>query len=60
MGGVWKIVCIAGVWGWIAATIGLILKGFPARGVFAGRAALPWGVAMIVSFALWLLGMANA
>ena len=31
----WSTVCLAGVWGFVACTVGLILQGFPARGVLA-------------------------
>ena len=56
----WSMVCLAGVWGFVLSTVGLILQGFPARGVLAGRPALKWGAAVLISFACWLLGMANA
>jgi len=56
----WTLTCLAGVWGFVICTIGLILKGFPARGVFDARSSLGWGAALLVSFIVWLAGMANA
>ena len=56
----WSIVTLAGLWGFVLATIGLILKGFPGRGVFDRRCALCWGAALLCCFIVWLVGMANA
>ncbi len=56
----WQIVCLAGLWGWVLATVGFILAGFPARGVFAARRAFPWGVAVVVCFFAWVVGMLHA
>jgi hypothetical protein len=56
----WSTVCLIGVWGFVGATVGFILKAFPARGVFDRRSSLPWGVALLVCFVLWMVGMANA
>ena len=56
----WSMVCLFGLWGFVISTVGLIHKGFPARGVLARGASLKWGAALLFCFALWLLGMANA
>jgi hypothetical protein len=56
----WSILCLAGVWGFVACTVGLILQGFPAPGVLAARPCLKWGAALLVCFVCWLAGMANA
>jgi hypothetical protein len=56
----WAIVCLAGLWGFLLCTFGLILKGFPARGIFDGSSALKWGTAVIFCFVTWMIGMANA
>lgn len=56
----WELLCLVGVWGWISCTALFIMKGFGSRGSFAARAALPWGVAMALCFALWLVGMVRA
>jgi len=60
MNGPWSVVCVAGLWGFLLSTVGLILQGFPARGVLAGRPCLRWGAALLVSFACWMIGMSQA
>lgn len=57
---VWEISCLFGLWGWVLCVVIFILKSFPCRGVFRGRAALPWGIATALFFALWLFGMSRA
>jgi len=56
----WTMVCLAGLWGFVLCTVGLILQGFPARGVLAARPCLRWGSALLFCFILWMVGMANA
>ena len=56
----WSMVCLVGLWGVVLSTAGLILQGFPARGVFAVRPSLRWGTALLICFICWLVGMANA
>jgi hypothetical protein len=60
MSTIWSIVCLAGLWGFVLATLGLIKNGFPARGVFDRDCSLKWGAAVVVCFVLWLVGMAHA
>jgi hypothetical protein len=45
---------------WIASTLGFIFKAFPARGQFEAHLALKWGVAVVVSFTIWIVGLLNA
>lgn len=56
----WAFLCLIGLWGWILATVGFIFKGFSARATFSSISALSWGGAIIVFYALWLMGMFNA
>lgn len=56
----WSLICLAGLWGFVCSTIGLILQGFPARGVCAGGPCLRWGGALVFCFVAWMIGMANA
>ena len=56
----WSMVCLAGLWGFVLATVGFILQGFPARGVLAARPCLRWGAALLLCFLCWVVGMANA
>lgn len=60
MAQLWTLACLAGLWGFVLSTVGLILNGFPARGVFDARRSLKWGAAVLVSFLVWVLGMAQA
>ena len=60
MGMLWTAICLAGLWGFVLCTIGLILKGFPARGAFDRRHSLAWGVGVVFCFIVWIVGMANA
>ncbi|GFO59476.1 hypothetical protein GMST_18010 [Geomonas silvestris] len=56
----WSVLCVVGVWGFVAAVVGLVLTSFPARGVFLSRPALRWGAAALAFFVLWLIGMSHA
>jgi hypothetical protein len=56
----WTLICLVGLWGFVFSTVGFILKGFPARGIFDGRRSLPWGVALLLCFIVWMVGMAHA
>jgi len=56
----WTTICLTGIWGFVLCTIGFILNCFPARGVLDGKSSLKWGGALLLCFALWIVGMANA
>jgi hypothetical protein len=56
----WSLVCLAGLWGFVISTVGLILQGFPARGVLVRRPCLRWGGALLFCFIAWIVGMAHA
>jgi hypothetical protein len=56
----WSIVCLGGLWGFVACTILLILKGFPARDRFDRLAAAKWGAGALICFAAWVVGMTQA
>ena len=57
---VWSAVSIAGLFGWLAAFVGLVWKGFDAEGrVKRGPVAL-WAVGFLVAYAVWVLGLALA
>lgn len=60
MATLWSMICLAGVWGFVLCTVGLILKGFPARGGFDRSGSLKWGAAVLFFFIAWIIGMANA
>lgn len=56
----WTVLDLAGLWGFVLCTVGFIFDGFPARGLFDGRKALKWGALLVLCFAAWIIGMANA
>jgi hypothetical protein len=56
----WALICEISLWGWIAATIGLILHSFPSRDAFRKRPAAAWGGCLAILFALWIVGMLKA
>ncbi len=60
MAAFWTLVCLAGLWGFLLGTVGFILNGFPARGVFERAGSLKWGALVIICFVAWMIGMAKA
>jgi hypothetical protein len=58
--GVWSIVTLIGLAGWVISTIIFIFRSFPARGVFVAQQARIWGSVLLVSYAVWIAGMINA
>lgn len=56
----WSMVILAGLAGWIVSTIIFIFRAFPSRGVFVVQQARIWGVALLASFGIWILGLINA
>jgi hypothetical protein len=56
----WALVCEIGLWGWVAATIGLIMHAFPGRDTFRKKPAALWAVCLLLCYALWCVGMLNA
>ena len=57
---VWSVVLIIGLMGWLFCSIMLMLKAFPKRDVFVASSGIRWGVAGVVSFFVWIVGMLNA
>ncbi len=56
----WCIVTIVGLIGWIASALVFLFKAFPGRDMFEARPARMWGVAVLVSYGIWLVGMLKA
>lgn len=56
----WSFVLLAGLWGWIISTIVFIFRSFPERGVFDSSVALKWGVCVLLSFSIWIVGLLKA
>ena len=57
---IWSFITLAGLFGWISATIVFLFKAFPGRGVFVVKPARTWGLVVVVSYAIWIVGMLNA
>jgi len=53
----WSCILLLGLWGWIISSIIFIFRGFPRTGTFAGRDSWKWGIAALLSFALWIIGL---
>jgi hypothetical protein len=58
--GIWSIVTLVGLAGWIASAIVFLFRAFPGRGRFEAREAMVWGAAVLVSYVVWIAGMLNA
>ncbi|KAF0218285.1 MAG: hypothetical protein FD174_3038 [Geobacteraceae bacterium] len=56
----WAFFCVIGFWGWVLATVGFILKAFPASGVFHTRSATLWGSSVVLFYVIWVMGMIHA
>jgi hypothetical protein len=56
----WSLLCESGFIGWIACTIGFILRVFATPKGFHPQRAFVWGGLVICFYALWILGMLNA
>jgi hypothetical protein len=58
--GMWSIITLIGLSGWIFSTIVFLFKAFPGRGLFDAREARIWGAAVLVFYGIWISGMLNA
>ncbi len=56
----WAVVVVFGFLGWIGCTIGFIFGAFQKQGRFDNKKALAWGLAVVVCYALWVVGMMKA
>ena len=56
----WSGLAVFAFLGWVGGAIGFVMKGFDASGALQRRPALRWGGGVVLAFALWLIGMAQA
>lgn len=56
----WAILAEVGFFGWVGSAIGFIFRAYRDAGRLKGRTALRWGLAIIVFYALWALGLSRA
>lgn len=57
---IWALFCEIGFWGWVLGFCGFLSFSFPARNTLKGRAAVPWGLAFLLFYSLWIAGMMQA
>lgn len=57
---IWSIVLVMGLAGWITSSILLMFRAFPQKGVYNSVSGMRWGGAVVISFAVWIIGMLNA
>ena len=57
---IWSIILLIGLAGWIFSSIMLALTAFPQKAVFDSLPGMRWGVAIVISFVIWIIGMLNA
>lgn len=58
--GIWSIITLVGLLGWITSVMVFIIKAFPGRDLFEAKPARTWGLAVLVSYSIWIIGMLNA
>ena len=58
--GIWSIITILGLSGWVSSAIMFLFRAFPGRGLFEAREARVWGGAVLVAYGVWIVGMLNA
>ncbi len=56
----WAALAVGGFLGWIAAAAGFIWRGVDSAGRWTGRRARWWALGFVVSYILWVVGMARA
>ena len=58
--GIWSIITILGLLGWVSSAIMFLFRAFPGRGLFEAREARVWGAVVLVAYGVWIVGMLNA
>jgi hypothetical protein len=58
--GIWSIITLIGLFGWISSALLFLFKAFPERGLFIARPARLWGALLLAFYAVWIVGMLNA
>ena len=58
--GMWSIITLIGLSGWVFSSIVFLFRVFPGRGRFEVCEARVWGAAVLVSYGVWIVGMLNA
>jgi hypothetical protein len=58
--GLWSIVTLIGLFGWVFSALVFLFKVFPERGQFNARPARLWGTLLLIFYAVWVVGMLQA
>ena len=58
--GIWSIITLVGLFGWISSMLVFLFKAFPERNLFETRPARTWGLVVLISYGIWIVGMLNA
>ncbi len=56
----WSVIVEVGFFGWIGSTIALIFKGIDENDNLVKSKALFWGLAIVVFYAIWIIGLNKA
>lgn len=56
----WAVVAVLAFWGWVASFLAGIFRTFPAKGEFCAASARIWGIALLVTGTLWIVGLLKA
>ena len=56
----WAVVAVCAFWGWVASFLIGIFRTFPGRGEFCASSARIWGIALLITGALWVAGLLKA
>jgi len=57
---IWSVILITGLIGWLFSSIMLMVRAFPQKDVFVVSTGIRWGLAAVISFFIWVVGMLNA
>jgi hypothetical protein len=57
---IWSIITLVALAGWILSVLVFVFKAFPGRDQFDIKQARTWGVAVLVSYGVWIVGMLKA
>ena len=58
--GLWSIITLLGLFGWVSSAVVFLFRSFPGRNLFDARQARVWGTVVLVSYGVWVVGMLNA
>lgn len=59
-GPAWGLAAEIGLLGWIGSTVGLIWRAFSSEGKASLQRALPWTLALVGSYGLWVVALGRA